>query len=74
MASKYAPRRPPDHFVPVSRASWQALCDALEGPIDATELRHGARMVGFHKWRVWAVDPDAFRELVGTWPPGYWPG
>ena len=73
MASRYAPRRPPPTFVPLSPPRWRALCEVLEQNPLSRELTSGGRMIGWRAPRLWYVDPSAYRDLMGAWPPGYFP-
>lgn len=74
MASRYAPRRPPDGFVPITPTKWAVLCELLETNPNASELTRGARVIGWRRPKLWYVDPDGYRDVIGIWPAGYWPG
>jgi hypothetical protein len=73
MASRFAPRRPPDGFVPITPGRWSVFCELLEEDPSAREIIAGGRRIGWRAPRLWYVDPEGYREVAGAWPPGYWP-
>ncbi|TCZ85348.1 hypothetical protein [Lysobacter sp. N42] len=68
MASRFAPILPPEGFIPVTPAKWQALCDVLDCDPDATELTLGRSRLGLRAARHLYVDPEGYQELVGRRP------
>lgn len=70
MRDKTRSIRPPTGYVSIPEARWQALCEQMQVNPAVRELPG----LGWQGVRMWYVDPDAYRERVGIWPPGYWPG
>ena len=73
MASRHLPRRPPAGFVSITPARWADLCAELEVNHFLREIRRGGALIAWRAAKVWYVEPDAYREVMGAWPPGYWP-
>lgn len=67
-------RRPPPHFVPITQPRWDALCQRIGANRFLRDLEHEGRPLGWRKVKLYLVDPDGYRAVVGEWPPGYWPG
>ena len=74
MATRKAPRRPPDGFVPITRGRWNILCELLDDEPSAAEVRFDGEAIGWRRGTMWYVQPEGYRAVTGAWPPGYWPG
>lgn len=69
MRDKTRSIRPPAGYVSITEPQWRTLCER-QGVNPLTRELQG---VGWRGTRMWYVNPNAYRAVIGTWPPGYWP-
>ena len=66
--------RPPAHLVPVPETRWREACAAWGVNALVREVVRDDLLVGWRAPRMWYVEPRAFKQATGFFPPGYCPG
>jgi hypothetical protein len=64
----------PAGFVPITPTRWKEFCTAVGVPLMSRDVELDGALIGWRRWRVWSVDPHAYRRVTGFYPDGYWPG